>query len=184
LRLAYKNINNKLAAHFGKYHGMFARLCLLWHCIEHHENIWVGKITADTARRVAAFMHDFLRPHAIAFYTDMCGLSTDHERLCAVAGYILAHKKTRITKRDIARGIHSMRNLTERDTNGIFEQMDAFGWISRDPKARSTSEARFWTVNPEVHRVFAARAKEENERRQKQRQLIAEEAARKRGGAR
>ena len=87
-------------------------------------------------------------------------------------------------QRDIARGVHSMRNLTERDTNGIFEQLDAFGWISRDPKARSSSEARSWNVNTEVHRVFAERAKEEIERRQKQRQLIAEEVARKRGATR
>jgi hypothetical protein len=30
----YEIINRKLAAHVGKYDGIFARLCLLWHCIE------------------------------------------------------------------------------------------------------------------------------------------------------
>jgi hypothetical protein len=27
-------INKKLSAHIGKYDGIFARLCLLWHCID------------------------------------------------------------------------------------------------------------------------------------------------------
>ena len=32
--MAYEATNKKLAAHIGKYDGLFARLCLLWHCIE------------------------------------------------------------------------------------------------------------------------------------------------------
>ena len=33
--MALETINRKLAAHIGKYDGMFARLCVIWHCIEH-----------------------------------------------------------------------------------------------------------------------------------------------------
>jgi hypothetical protein len=28
-------VNRKLAAHLGKYDGLFARLCIVWHCVEH-----------------------------------------------------------------------------------------------------------------------------------------------------
>lgn len=180
LHLAYKNVNRKLSAHFGKYNGMFARLCLLFHCIEHRENVYASGINADTAQRVADFMHDFLRPHAIAFYTSMLGLSDDHDRLCAVAGYILAHNKETITKRDIARGDRTMRKLTERDTNSIFEQLEALSWISRG-NTRLTSQVRSWAVNPQVHAVFKERAEQEAERRQQQQRLIAEEGKRRRG---
>ena len=69
-------------------------------------------ITEATARRVAGFLHGFLLPHALAFYAGVLGLSNDHDRLAAVAGYILAHKLERITNRDVQRGDQSMRNLT------------------------------------------------------------------------
>ena len=29
-----ESINRKLASHIGKYDGLFARLCIVWHCIE------------------------------------------------------------------------------------------------------------------------------------------------------
>jgi Protein of unknown function (DUF3987) len=35
--MACEATNKKLAAHIGKYDGLFARLCLLWHCIEESE---------------------------------------------------------------------------------------------------------------------------------------------------
>jgi hypothetical protein len=67
--MACEATNKKLAAHIGKYDGLFARLCLLWHCIEGT----TGPITEDTARRVADFMHYFLLPHACSFYVGMLG---------------------------------------------------------------------------------------------------------------
>jgi Protein of unknown function (DUF3987) len=83
--MACEVVNKKLAAHIGKYDGMFARWCLLWHCIEGAAGL---TITEDTARRVADFMHCFLLPHAAVFYTSTLELSDDHERLTKVAGYI------------------------------------------------------------------------------------------------
>ena len=34
---ACESINRKLAAHIGKYDGVFVRLCVVWHCIEHSD---------------------------------------------------------------------------------------------------------------------------------------------------
>jgi hypothetical protein len=161
--------NKKLAAHIGKYDGLFARLCLLWHCIEETE----GPITEHTARRVADFMHYFLLPHACSFYVGMLGLSDDHERLTAVAGYILAHKLNRITNRDIQRGDRTMRGLERQDIDGIFQQLDALGWISQTLGPRPTSPAH-WIVNPAVHQLFAQRAEREAADRVKQREMLAE----------
>jgi Protein of unknown function (DUF3987) len=152
--MTFELINKKLAAHIGKYDGLFARLCVLWHCIEGSGE---QLITENTARRVADFMHRFLLPHAFAFYAGMLGLSDDHERLTAVAGYILAHKLQRVTNRHVQRGGHTMRRLTRQETESIFEQLDALGWVTRTPSPRPAAPPH-WIVNPEVHRRFAGRA--------------------------
>ena len=100
-----KAINRKLASHIGKYNGIFARLCVVWHCVEHADGDSLpAVVTEDTARRVAGFLHGFLLPHALAFYAGVLGLANDHDRLADVAGYILAHKLERITNRDVQRG--------------------------------------------------------------------------------
>jgi hypothetical protein len=168
--IAVEAINKKLAAHIGKYDGLFARLCLIWQCIENPQSIF---ITEATARRVRDFMHRFLLPHAIAFYARVLGLSDEHERLTAVAGYILARRLDRITNRDVQRGDRTMRKLDRRDIESIFNQLDALGWVTREPGPRATDPPH-WVVNPEVHVKFAARAQQEAERRQREREMITE----------
>ncbi len=164
-------VNKKLAAHIGKYDGLFARLCLLWHCIE-KDPCRDGLVRAATARRVANFLHGFLLPHAIAFYAGVLGLSDDHDRLAAVAGYILAHKLGRVTNRDIQRGDRTMRGLDRREIDSIFHQLDAMGWVTRTPGPRP-SDPPHWIVNPEVHRLYKERAEKEAERRRSERATIA-----------
>ncbi len=162
-------INRKLAAHIGKYDGLFARLCLLWQMIEAKPGFVIEE---PTARRVARFMHEFLLPHAFAFYVDVLNLSDEHRRLTAVAGYILAHKLDRVTNRDIARGDRTMRGLSRFETEKVFEQLDALGWVNRVPGARTTDPPH-WLVNPEVHRLFVERANQEAVRRTRNRAMVA-----------
>jgi len=165
-------INPKLAAHIGKYNGLFGRLCVAFHCIEHsHDSRIPEFVTEDTAQRVARFMRQFLLPHAFAFYSGVLGLSNDHDRLAAVAGYILAHKIQRLTNRDVQRGCRTMRKLERRDTEAVFEQLEALGWVTRAPGPR-LSDPPHWTVNPAVHARFAERAKAEAERRQREQAII------------
>ena len=170
---AYESINKKLAAHIGKYNGMFARLCLLWHCIETVDAegvLFTSRIDANTAQRVADFLHGFLLPHAISFYVDVVGLADDHDRLANVASYILAHKLERITNRDVARGDRNMRLIDRADVESIFNRLDTLGWVNK-VQGRRFSNVQ-WVVNPEVHRLFAERAKAEADRRQRERAAI------------
>ena len=169
---AVETINRKLGAHIGKYNGIFARLCVVWHCVENSGGALPAVISEATARRVAAFLHAFLLPHALAFYAGVLGLSNDHDRLTAVAGYILAHKLEKITNRDVQRGDTTMRKLERRDVESLFEQLDAFGWVTRTPGARPTDPPH-WMVNPAVHQKFAARAAAEESRRKRERDIIA-----------
>jgi hypothetical protein len=170
----YETVNKKLAAHIGKYDGIFARLCLIWHCIEscERQEAPAAIINADTAERVAKFLHSFLLPHALVFYTTVYGLADEHDRLTAVAGYILARGLTTLTNRDIQRGDRTMRKLNKLDIESVFHQLDALGWINRMP-GRPTDPPRA-AVNPEVHRLFAERAKQEADRRQREHEAIAD----------
>jgi hypothetical protein len=171
-----EGLNRKLTSHFGKYNGMFARLCLVWHCVEHAAG-GVGElpavVTEATARRVADFLHGFLKPHAVAFYVGVLGLSNDHDRLANVADYVLAHKLERNTNRDVARGDRSMRGLKKHETEAIFEQLEALGWIIRTPGSRP-SDPPHWIVNPVVHQRFAERAEAAKKRREQDRKMIGE----------
>jgi hypothetical protein len=159
----------KLAAHLGKYDGIFARLCLIWHCLETAN--WNTPISEDAAARVERFLHGFLLPHAVAFYASMG--SDNHDRLADVAGYILAHNLQVITNRDLARCIRSTKGLTGFEVRELFEALDALGWITPIPGPRPTSPTR-WVVNPECHRLFAARAEAEREHRKKAREIMQE----------
>jgi hypothetical protein len=167
----YEAINRKLAAHLGKYDGLFARLCLLWHCIEQPAEDLI--VTEHTARRVADFLHRFLLPHAMAFHAGILGLSDNHDRLTQVAGYILTKKLTRITNRDVQHGNNAMRGLERRDIESVFDQLEALGWLMRTPSPL-WSKPPHWLVNPEVHRRFAERAAQETTERAKQQVLLQE----------
>ena len=168
----FQRTNKKLAGHVAKYNGIYARLCLLWHCIEHHADKWPTDIDAETAQRVVDFLHKFLLPHAEAFYESMTGLSDDHERLLALGGYILTHKPEVLTNRDIVRSVRSMRGMTGRETLKIFEQLETFGWIIRVQQKLPGPPSR-WRVNPAVHTAFVERAQKEAKRRQRERELFA-----------
>ena len=173
LAVGYKIINKKLAGHIGKYHGMFIRFCLLWHIIEHHEDRWPTNIDGETAARVAKFMHEFLLPHASAFYNDMLGLADNHDQLTDIAGYILAHKVERLTNRDFARGDRTMRKLDRKDIERVFDQLDTLGWISRTP-GRKFNDPLQGKVNPQVHIKFKDFAEKERVRRESLRARIIE----------
>lgn len=171
---ALECLNPKLAAHIGKLDGLFARLCVTWHCIENSNTPEPPEIVQEaTARRVAEFMRRYLLGHACAFYAGTLGLSDDHDRLAAVAGYILAHKLERVTNRDIQRGDRTMRGLTKPERERVFEQLHALGWLDPEVGPRATDPLH-WVVNPECHRLFADRADKEAKGRKRARAMVAD----------
>ena len=173
LRLtALESINGKLAAHIGKYDGLFARLCLTWHCIEHAGQKHLPETIGEgLARRVGHFLHRFLLRHALAFYAGTLGLSDDHDRLSALAGFIIARGRETVTGRDVQQSIHAMRGIEDRDVRRLFEQLAALGWLTPTPGPRPSSPP-VWRVNPAVHAKFASRATRERERRAEVRETL------------
>lgn len=167
-----ETINRKLAAHIGKYDGMFARLCVVWHCVENIGRHMPSEVSEATAGRVAEFLHRFLLAHAISFYAGCLGLSDDHDRLTAIAGHILAHKLERVTNRDIARGDRTMRGLKDYEVRPLLEQLEALGWLEREEAPRPSSPPHY-RVNPAVHVKFEAKGRAEALRRKEARETIA-----------
>ena len=121
-------------------------------------------------------MRGFLLPHAFAFYGGVLKLADDHDRLAAVAGYILAHQKQRIDQPRCAAWRRTMRKLDAARHRGVFEQLDALGWVTRTPGPRPTDPPH-WIVNPVVHRKFAERGRAEAERRKRERDNCRRNAA-------
>ena len=167
-----EQVNKKVAAHFGKYEGIFPRLCIIWHVIENANAEALPEfITEDTTARVAAFMDQYIRRHANAFYGGVIGLSEDQDTIQDVAGYILANGVETVTMRTLQRGSRAMRKLTRQEGAVIFEQLEAMGWLEQ---ANRRTDAPAWKVDPRVHELFTVKANEERERRIEAKMAIAD----------
>jgi Protein of unknown function (DUF3987)/Primase C terminal 2 (PriCT-2) len=177
---SWEPINKKMASAFGKQDGFFAELCVIWHAVENAgRNPLPEIVTEDTARRVAAFMRAFLRPHLVAFYAGLLDLSDEHDKLKAIAGYILTHKPDTMNSREVQKAIRSMKKLGAREVASVMEQLEAFGWLFRHPPPRHDA-LPVWKINPAVHAHFAERAKDEAARRAKDRATVAKDTAARR----
>lgn len=155
----------------GKYNGIFARLCVVWHCCEHSAGPLPATVSEMTAKRAGAFLHDFLLPHALAFHSSILGMSDDHDQLTDVAGYILAKKLTVLTSRDVKQNIRTMKKFDKRTWESILNQLESWGWLDIVPGPRPTSPPQ-GAINPVTHRKFETRAKEEVARRKLARETM------------
>jgi len=171
LASSWETVNVKLAAHVGKYNGMFARLCLIWHCIESSGNRPASQVPEDVAARVRDFLFGFLYPHAVAFYTNVVGLSDRQDKIEAVAGWVLAHRPASVTVRAVRRGDRIMRAMDNEEAEAVLHQLDAFGWLT--PVQTIRRDSREWSVDSRVYELFEDKADEEAERRAIAREIIA-----------
>ncbi|TGS89404.1 DUF3987 domain-containing protein [Mesorhizobium sp. M3A.F.Ca.ET.174.01.1.1] len=171
LAASWETVNVKLAAHIGKYDGLFARLCLLWHCIEAKGDRPASVISEDVVVRVRDFLFRYLYPHAVAFYTDVIGLSDRQDKVLAVAGWILTHRPASVTIRAVRRGDRIMRGMDNEEAEAVLHQLDAFGWL--DPVLTTRRDSKEWKVDSRVYDLFDERAEEEAERRSAIREIIA-----------
>jgi hypothetical protein len=170
---AWERANKKLATAYGKQDGVFAEICVIFHAaLNAGQNPLPPIVTETTARQAADFMRNFLRPHLVAFYAGLLDLADEHDRLQAIAGYILVHKPAAMSSRDVQKAVRSTRNLKAREVAVLMEQLEAFGWLIRQPPARANA-GPVWKVDSRVHAHFAERKKEEAARRAQDQVIIA-----------
>ena len=178
---AMPDTSPRLKASFGKWPGLFARLCLIYHLIEVADSqargdvgLYPRVITAETAGRVAALMEDIVLPHllradALMYSTEQTG----HARW--IAGFILARQLTQIEYRDIARSYKALKAPEAKaEVISIMDNLSALGWLHPDEPPIQGKHSVRWFVNPTVHQTFAARREAEAGRRAKARQDLAD----------
>lgn len=171
---ALAQVNGKIASHIGKYNGLFARLCVIWHCLEH-----VGgedaiselprEVSEVTARRVGEFMHGFLFSHLKAFYVGVLDMSDDMQKLRDLGGYILAYGKESVTMRDLQRSTRALKSLDRQGGAKVFEALEAMGWLEQTGKRQDAPQ---WIVNPAVHKLYEDKGKAHKERAEATRSAI------------
>lgn len=160
-----EGMNRKLASHIGKYDGIFARLCVVWHVILNADRgVIPPEVPAETASRVAAFLRAFVLPHAAAFYASMLGPSSELEELQNIASYVLTGRLEIITMRDCQRGVHAMRSIDRWQFQRLMERFESLGWVMQIDPPKNSSAPR-WAINPRVHDLFQQRTATEAERK-------------------
>ncbi|MAW87522.1 MAG: hypothetical protein CMJ42_13450 [Phyllobacteriaceae bacterium] len=172
---AIESIAPKLAAHLGKMDGIFARLCIVLHCLDHvNSESLPAVVTGDTAGRVRDFIERFILPHSFAFYLGTLGMGRGGDVMRASAGFLLAHPElSEVTARTIQRGDRAMRALDTDAAVRVLERLEACGWLDRIDPARNQTAPR-WRVNHKIHTLYAERAKSEAQRRMAAQRAIAE----------
>jgi hypothetical protein len=170
---AMPDASSRLASTFGKWPGLFARLCLTFHLIEAaasrvrnpnglHPPLHV--VTAETANRVRRYMRAVLAPSLLRAETLMFG-TVQTEHAARIANYILAHHLERVTAREVVRAYRTLRPPEERGTlNSTMDALCLFGWLAPLPPRHEGATPTAWRVNPGVHVLFAERAEAERER--------------------
>jgi hypothetical protein len=173
----------RLKAALGKWRGLFARLCLLFHLIEHADperehgtaRLPAGAVSDGTAARVASLLRDVLLPHLLRAEAVMFATAqTGHARW--IAGFILSKGNTdRLTLRDVVQAYHPLRAPEQRgELLEVMESLVAMGWLRPELQANPARGQSAWLVNPIIHTAFAARAEAERAARAAAQQELGE----------
>lgn len=174
----------QLRSTFGKWHGLFGRLCLTFHLIEVAAAKIRGDIgphldvvPAETAARVRTYMREILAPMLLRGEAIMfASRQTTHATW--IAKYIIANGMGRITARDISRDYRALKAPEQRDTlDSTMDSLCTFGWLRPEPPRGGATRPTAWRVNPAVHTAFAERATAERARRDAVRAEIAAHVA-------
>lgn len=179
----YPALPGGLRSHLGKWSGLFARLLLVYHvidCIARRQHPNQSKVPQHIAECVDRLMRRFLLPHALAYYTDVLGGSGDLEHARWIAGHILSKKLDSVNNRGLMQAYRQWRGIDDWRRQRIMQMLEDMGWLAAIPEEGRASRrgATTWSVNPEVHTLFAKMAVEESQRRERIRAEIAAMQAR------
>lgn len=169
--------NKHLTAALGKYGGLFARLLLVWHCIDAQNKQKYPtdyEVAGKTAENVSTLITSVLLPHLLYFYSALDPVQDTSQDL---ARLILARGWKRFTvKRDFSRYWKASRKMKPWEIEQALDRLEGFSWIAPDPNSTLNERARpsAYLVNPEVHELHQDQAHAERERRKEIAQALAE----------
>jgi hypothetical protein len=178
----------QLQSAFGKWSGLFARLCLVFHLVEVAAARAQGErgpptdtISPETAARVRCYMREILAPMLLRADSIMFA-SNQTAHAAWIASYIIANGRTRIAARDIVQSYRPLRAPEQRETlESTMDSLCTFGWLRPEPPRGGSVRPTAWRVNLDVHIRFAERAEAERSRREAVKADIAAHVAEIRG---
>lgn len=172
--------NQFLTAALGKWSGLFARLLLVYHCLDSYqrgEYPTAYQVTGETAEQVATLMWRILLPHSLKFYNAIDPLQDSSQDL---ARLILAKGWRRFTvKRDFNQHWKASRRMKPWEISQTLERLEGFNWITPDLTTRPNIDGSptAYVVNPQVHILHAEQAEVERHRRAEVARAMAELSA-------
>lgn len=166
-----------LKGNIGKLDGIFARLALTMHAVDHYDRHGYMladtdflTISAATAKQARELTVSFLIPSVVTIYREFFGQHDEFGNDARwIAGYVLAHGSQLITERELYRANHEFKDDRERVRRACGALIDA-NWLTEAATRQANSSA--WAVNRDVHIKFADRARSEKENREAVRQRI------------
>jgi hypothetical protein len=166
------SIPEGLADHLGKWEGLFARFCLVFHMIDAATNGTDPRrvISGKTAEQVKKLFLCYLFQESMNIYSEVMGVPEEHENAKWIGGYILSRTLDKITAFDVERAFRTLRGDKEA-TRRAMDILELASWVK--PDSKDGRNVKKWTVNPRVHEIFAERAEQERVRRLKEREEIA-----------
>lgn len=178
MRLTNAFDSPSLKAWFGKWTGLFGRLLLVYHvldCYRRGVHPCGADVAGPTAEKVERLMCGTLLNHGLHFYHEILDAHDRQEQVRQLARLILAKRYDRLTKRDMMQYWKAGQKEDWYKVRGIVETLCSMGWLEPDPLAVDTDgRPRAWTVNPQVHEMFAKHAERERQRRKDQAQTLRE----------
>lgn len=142
--------------------AQFARLCLIFHALEHVNRSTASILPAEmppaveggTAQMVATFMLDCLIPSAKKVLGELSPNPVE-KFIAKVCNTILANGHTLVTERVIYKAHHELQHDRQMIQN-VMVLLCGYGWAVEIQ--RSWRGAVAWKINPAVHRILAERA--------------------------
>lgn len=185
-QIAGDDASTPLKGWLEKLEGEWARIALVFHWIE-----WAGSlrgeiddwppdvIGAGAALRAERFLLEYQWPQQRYFYGEVLGTaSSARDEARQIGGYILSRELSGLTDRQAQQ---AFRRMAEDERAAGMQTLVDAGWL-RPIRMGRRGQPNHWSVNPQVHELFAARAFAEAKRRADAQASIAKAAAERSGG--
>jgi hypothetical protein len=166
-----ESINEGFAAHVAKHAGMLGRVALTFHAASDDiltddgapRHPCAANVSGSTMALAIRFMRRAYQ-HAFAVYTDCLGASSPMDTAKAIARSILADGLESFNRRDLTHKCRAFRDGAEWQRTEALRTLADFGWIDGDTLL--PEHGGRWSVNPQVHMLFADERERARERRE------------------
>lgn len=153
-----------LRSHVGKWSGLFARLCAVYHgigCAARGIYPTSKPVSGQTASRVANLMKRWLLPHAMSFYGLIASHATGASAIVRdLASTIVAEGFQSLTRRDAGSKSRAFREAPLYMQETVLRILINANWLLAETEVEGgdvRDQSRF-PVNPAVHQRFANHA--------------------------